>query len=440
MKIMKRLNLSKLNLSKFVPFFILFIILSIIIYNNYRKIHIFILFLLYDIKTFFGNLWKIDPCYGSYMKSEFTTKIPLSFYKDFNYAISKRVFTSDNDDNIDGVRKCCDAILKYINENNIPEAEPKQLPIVSMNDNNCKEKVLYYIDNNIPFVLRDSELEVFENMKYDKIIELFGDDKVLFSPSLPHCKESKMDYLKNIEENKCYVSNISSIFNKYDKLLTDSDISKISNLSNGTLDSKQLFTGVTKGSGTALHNAYTNNFFINIEGEKTWTFINPNNTPLLYPYFSKSGVYGTSESRFLNHKVSDISKFPLLKYCDYYEYTIKPGEILYNPASWWHSVYNNTETTVAISTRWSFPNYYSKMLDYHLLRCGNLSNKGLRELVEKLYIEYGIFGISLIDEHNVLGDENNDIPVWDNITNESHNLCIEDNCHLRWHSYNEDNK
>ena len=369
------------------------------------------------------------------MKYEFTTKIPLSFYKDFNYAISKRVFTSNNDDNIDGIRKSCDSMLKYIKENNIPEAKPKQLPILSINDNNCRENVLFYIDNNMPFVLRDSNLEVFENMKFHKIIDLFGDDKVIFSPSQPYCKEKKIDYFKNIKKNNCYISNVSSVFNKYDNLLTNDDISKISKLSDGTIDSKQLFTGVTRGSGTALHNAYTNNFFINIEGEKTWTFFNPNNTPLLYPYFSKSGVYSTSESRFLNHKVSDTNNFPLLKYCDYYEYTVKPGEILYNPASWWHSVYNNTETTVAISTRWSFPDYYNKMLDYHLLRCGNLNNKGLRELVEKLYVEYGIIGISLIDEHNILGDnKDNDIPVWDNITNENHNLCLEDKCHLRWHS------
>lgn len=415
---------------------VVILILLIFTYNNYKKIYVFILFLLYDIKTLFGNLWKIDPSYGSYMKDGFNTKIPLSFYKDFNYAISKRVFTTDNDDNVDGIRKCCDSILKYIKENNIPEAKPKPLPIVSMNDDKCREKVLYYVDKNIPFVLRDTKLEVFENMKFDKIMKLFENEKVLFSPSQPYCKEKQIDYFKNIKKNKCYISNVTSVFNKYEnELLTDNDISKITNLSEGTIDSKQLFVGVTKGSGTSLHSAYTNNFFINIQGEKTWTFFNPNNTPLLYPYFSKSGVYNTSESRFLNHNVSDTSNFPLLKYCDYYEYTVKPGEILYNPASWWHSVYNTSEKTVAISTRWSFPDYYNKMLDYHLLRCGNLNGKGIRELVEKLYVEYGIFGISLIDEHNILGDkEDSDIPVWDNITNENHNLCFKENCHLRWHS------
>ena len=128
---------------------VVILILLIFTYNNYKKIYVFILFLLYDIKTLFGNLLKIDLSYGSYMKDGFNTKIPLSFYKDFNYAISKRVFTTDNDDNVDGIRKCCDSILKYIKENNIPEAKPKPLPIVSMNDDKCREKVLYYVDKNI---------------------------------------------------------------------------------------------------------------------------------------------------------------------------------------------------------------------------------------------------------------------------------------------------
>ena len=125
-----------------------------------------------------------------------------------------------------------------------------------------------------------------------------------------------------------------------------------------------------------------------------------------------------------------------MEYCDHYEYTIKPGEILYNPASWWHAIYNETPKTVAISTRWTLPGDNLKMVDYRLLRCGNVKNKELRKLVEKLYCEYGIFGINVIDEHNILGNDknNNEIPVWDQITNENHNLCIDEPCHLKWHN------
>lgn len=417
---------------------LIFIIIVIVLLSvsYYRKLYIHALFTMYDIKTLGGQLWKMDPEYGSYMKTGFDTPIPLKYYKEFNYAIEDRIKSCNNNSNIEKVKEVCDSMLQYIKENNIPKAKAKPLPIIYMDQEDCKEKISQYVDEAMPFVLRNTNLDVFNNMKFDKLYDKFKEKKVLFSPSLPDCVEKKVDFFSKIKENKCYMSNVTNIFNENNDLLTNEDISKLSEKCNGVIDSKQLFVGVTKGSGTKLHSAYTNNFFINIEGEKTWTFFNPNNTPLLYPFFSESGVYYTSECRFLNFDVSDMSKFPLTEYCDHYEYTIKPGEILYNPASWWHAVYNKTETTVAISTRWSFPDHYYKMFDYHLLRCGNLMNNGLRSLAEKLYVEYGIIGISQLDEHNILGNDDGEstIPVWDKITNENHNLCLDEPCHLKWHS------
>ena len=431
-------NIKHFNL---IVLLIIVVILLIVIIKFYRKIYLHVLFSFYDIKTLGGQLWKTNPEYGSYMKDGFETPIPLSYYKRFNYAIEHRVKTGNNDYNSEDVKSVCDDMLKYIRENNIPKAKTKQLEIISMNDPNCKEKVMENVDSHQlalrSEILSDSNLDVFENMKFDKLYELLKDDKVLFSPSLPYCKEQHVDDFSKIKENKCYVSNVTNIFKENNDLLTEKDVEKISEKCDGNLDTKQLFVGITKGSGTKLHSAYTNNFFINIEGEKTWTFFNPNNTPLIYPFFSKSGTYSASDCRFLKFGVSDLSKFPLIEYSDHYQYTIKPGEILYNPASWWHAVCNETEKTVAISTRWTFKDSLFKMYDYHLLRCGNLMNPGLRNIAEKLYVEYGILGISLIDEHNILGNDNDNdqIPVWDKITNESHNLCLNEPCHLKWHNF-----
>jgi len=435
MKIMK--------IMKIKPFYLViilfFVAIAIHVYfypKIYRKAYIYGMFYVYDIYTLGGNTWKLDPEYCSYMKEGFHTNIPLSFYKDFNIAIQERIPSGNNELNIENVKQCCDNMLQYIRENNIPESKARSLPIVSIHEENHKEMIQYYVDKNLPFVLRDVKLDVFENMKFKKIVEKFKDDKVLFSPSFPHCKEQKVDVFSNITKNKCYISNVTNVFDKYPDLIPETDVSTLETISGGHMDSKQMFVGVTRGSGTGLHNAFTNNFYLNIEGQKTWTFFNPNNTPLLYPYFSKTGVYNAGESRFYKYGKTDLTKFPLMKYCDYYEYTIQPGEILYNPASWWHAIYNETELTVAMSTRWVFPDYYSKMLDYHLLRSGNLRNPELRDLAEKLYTEYGILGISQIDEHNILGNSENskEIPVWDTITNENHKLCLDKPCHLKWHS------
>ena len=150
-------------------------------------------------------------------------------------------------------------------------------------------------------------------------------------------------------------------------------------------DSKQLFLGVVKGTGTALHAAYTNNFYLMIQGEKKWTFFNPNQLALLYPDFQKKGIYMASQSRFLNIDTDTfLDEFPLIRYAERYEVDLKEKDILYNPMSWFHSVYNKTDISVACSTRWSNPFI---LPDSHLLRYGNMTNPILRHLYK--YRDFG---------------------------------------------------
>ena len=430
------MNIFKLKKKIIILILLSFFILFLLKYN--KNTHIFLYKLFFEIKTLGGNLWKIEPEYSSYMKYGFNTNFLKEHYIKFHYAIQPRISSGNNKINIEQMKTICDEMLNYAIKNNLPRGKKNNLPIISIKDSNHKIKILEYIKKDFPFVIRDLDLDVFNNMKFNNIIKLFKDDKILFSPSQPYCKEQQKDYFSNIVKNKCYASNITSVFNKHKNLMTDSDVLKIKKLSNGDMMSKQLFCGVSKGSGTSLHCAYTHNFFINIEGMKTWTFFNPNNTPLLYPFFSDSGIYNGSYSKFINFKKNNLDYFPLIKYCDYFEYKIKPGEILYNPSSWWHAVYNETDITVAISTRWIYNDMFTKYTDYHLLRSENLRNKKLQNLFSKLYSNYGKACIAQVDEHNILGDDdknNLDIPIWDKMTNDNHNLCVNEDCHLNWHNF-----
>lgn len=411
--------------------FLLLVILVIIF--NYKKIYIRSLFLIYDIYSLGGNMWKLKPECCSVMTNDFYTDVSPELYSEFNNLIYNRIETGDNTINRDKVKVVCNKMLKELQENKIEYKKPKQIRIIDLNrEYNAKEKIREYIKNDIPFVIRNLHLEVFK-LSFNDLNESIGEEKVLFTPSLPNCPKGYIGKFNEISTNNCYLPNVTSIFSKNAEILKETDVDKLKELSGGIMDTKSLFVGRQKGTGTPLHSAFTNNFFINVDGEKTWNFFNPNNTPLLYPFFSESGVYNASDTRFLNHKVSNVDKFPLMKYADYFEYTIKPGEILYNPSSWWHSVYNETQSTIAISTRWSFPWNFMHNRDNGMIRCGNLRNKNLRDLAEKLYVEYDIMGINVIDEHNVLGNGNDEIPVWDKIVTENYLLCADKDCSTYWH-------
>jgi hypothetical protein len=128
---------------------------------------------------------------------------------------------------------------------------------------------------------------------------------------------------------------------------------------------------------------------------------------------------------------SDIDKFPLMKYVERYEVDLQEKDVLYNPMSWFHSVYNKTEISVACSTRWSMNINVS---DNHMLRYGHMINHELRNYVKEIYIQHGVLGISQIDEHkHMIGEDTDAIPYWDKYTNDQHNLCKNTSCSINWH-------
>jgi hypothetical protein len=140
-----------------------------------------------------------------------------------------------------------------------------------------------------------------------------------------------------------------------------------------------------------------------------------------------------SQSRFLNMDTDTfLDKFPLIKYAERYEVELQERDILYNPMSWFHSVYNKTDISVACSTRWSKDFI---LPDTHLLRYGNLTNPELRDYVKEIYVNTAVLGISQIDEHKHLIGENDPdaVPYWDKYTNDSHKICSDKDCSIYWH-------
>jgi len=430
----------KTNAKKYI-LITLFIIIICIFFR--REIIINLMFMSYDLYALYGYYWKQIPQYCSPMKIGFTPVMPLDFYADFNKVIFERISTGDNSINKETIIKICDKNLKWLIENGKVFKKPTQLDILYVGSPDFKSKMMTYLKNDYPFVIRGVNLKCFETMRFDRLIQKVADNKVYMSPSSEKtCPDNIFTKFKNIIKNKCYITNSSNLFYYHNDLLPDSDMDIIKNLIDGYMsnDSKQLFVGVVKGTGTRLHAAYTNNFFIMIEGEKKWTFFNPNQLALLYPSFSKKGIYMTSETRFLNmdNDINDMSyRFPLIKYAERYEIDLQERDILYNPKSWFHSVYNKTDISVACSTRWS--NSTNMIPDRHMLRYGHMINRELRDYVKDIYIKTGVLGISQIDEHkHMIGEKNPDaIPFWDKYTNDSHKLCKNENCSLNWHNHDE---
>lgn len=108
----------------------------------------------------------------------------------------------------------------------------------------------------------------------------------------------------------------------------------------------QLFIG-ERDTTTSLHNAMTNNLFVQAYGRKRWVVIPPSYNPVINPPVTRAPGYFAA---YLN-PLDPGEGFEMFRYCDRYEITLEAGDIFYNPPFHWHHVTNPTDS-IGIGIRW----------------------------------------------------------------------------------------
>ncbi len=98
-----------------------------------------------------------------------------------------------------------------------------------------------------------------------------------------------------------------------------------------------------------LHCAPGGNFFLQIAGKKTWTLVDPELSPYLFPILSRPfnhclSAFGSYHRYATDAEECPISGLPRLKV------VLEPGDLLYNPPWWWHEV-QNEGTTIGCAIR-----------------------------------------------------------------------------------------
>lgn len=95
--------------------------------------------------------------------------------------------------------------------------------------------------------------------------------------------------------------------------------------------------------GTGLHCDICNNFIVQLEGKKLWEFIHPRHSVLLRPTMrrGKTAISGADVS----------AKTEVLPYIERMEATLEPGDFMYNPDWYWHTVRNSPGRAMAVVAR-----------------------------------------------------------------------------------------
>lgn len=117
---------------------------------------------------------------------------------------------------------------------------------------------------------------------------------------------------------------------------------------NRTIVNVDMFVSNTEkvSTGSRWHSAHGTNAFIQAKGEKTWTFLEPAATICMKPYWKWN-----EDAIWSRHSYKELQqKIPYLKY-PHYKVTLHEGDLLINPAYWWHSVKNGKGFVMGIANR-----------------------------------------------------------------------------------------
>lgn len=104
----------------------------------------------------------------------------------------------------------------------------------------------------------------------------------------------------------------------------------------------QMYVG-SKNSFTPLHFDRAPNFTTHIRGSKTWKIFAPADSKKLYSYPRLSQM-GHFTKLHTEQDMVDFERFPRLRETVCWETIVRPGEIIYIPEYWWHSVSSADET------------------------------------------------------------------------------------------------
>lgn len=117
----------------------------------------------------------------------------------------------------------------------------------------------------------------------------------------------------------------------------------------GEIFSTQIF--ITRRGRTGYHCAAGGNFFVQVYGRKRWVFVNPRHTPFMYPVIRKDFFYSgsTVDDRMGRDELFQAGH-GLYNFIPKYEVVLDPGDVLYSPQWWWHTV-DNLGPSIGVSMR-----------------------------------------------------------------------------------------
>jgi hypothetical protein len=228
-----------------------------------------------------------------------------------------------------------------------------------------------YLRLGIPVVMEGAadEWECVKKWDPEFLANKYGDDKVSLIDASPDDYNNvnynlEMTTLKDVilsmDEGpiKKY-SRFNSILHDHPELKKDFDKNWLKSMRNliSSGETFQVFIG-GKGTKTHIHCASEHNLFTQVYGRKHWIIYPPIYDCVLTPQVTRTPYFHTA----FDPDNPDYENYPAMEFLDRYECLLEPGDVLFNPPSYWHHV-KNLSGSIGVAFRWFAP-YDSFRLDF----------------------------------------------------------------------------
>ncbi len=307
-------------------------------------------------------------------------------------------------------RKSRVKLYKKIHEHLKSTGKGKLVDIKRVENLTLEELKRDYIAKSIPVVIeggakdwgcvKDWSLEYFK--------ELHGEDEITIIASNigeePYEISKLKDVLDNINNGGDKYFRFYPLLRYHPEHIKDFDHKWLRKCRNkfSFWEQFQIFIG-GKDTYTPIHSAMASNIFIQAYGEKEWVIYPPQLTAIIDcepgKNFHRGAPHKKETGPFNPFEPDYESPYNLYQYIDGIRVVLKPGDILYNPPQYWHSVRNNS-VSIGIGYRWVSPwanfkaTFLYTLLDY-------IDAPFRREVIKNLKNDYTIIHL---EEMGVLDD------------------------------------
>ena len=137
-------------------------------------------------------------------------------------------------------------------------------------------------------------------------------------------------------EGAPYMVASAGLFEEHPELTAAVPVKRLQGLFDIRITRPELFMGNEK-NWSPWHNALAEKFFVQGEGQKQWSFIDPSWTAAMYPNYGWVTGPTAVQTTVDRDRIED---FPMFALPQRMTCVVGPGDLVYNPPHWWHEVRN----------------------------------------------------------------------------------------------------